>query len=131
MAHWIFIEEGTYLVESAFLLTPSCSAVTLDDALIEVYPDANGERRVRGHGLATNVLIVELLEDEDDLDLLLDLGDGFHYLLKTPSIMAGKVFSPDVKSLIRFIAKGPVQKLSNSEYLDVRSRLSLIDRQAG
>ena len=130
MAHWISIEEGSYLVEAAFLLTPVYSAVTLDDPLIEVYLDGNGERRLRGHALATNVLIVELLEDQDDLDLLLDLGNEFHYLLKTPSIMAGKVFSPDVRSLIRFIAKGPVQKLSHDEYLQVRSRLSLVDRQA-
>jgi hypothetical protein len=131
MAHWIFIEEGAYLVESAFILTPAYSAVTLDDAVIEVFLDSNGERRVRGHGMATNVLIVELLEDHDELDLLLDLGDQFHYLMKTPSIMAGKVFSPDVRSLIRFIAQGPLDKMSNSEYLQVRSRMSLIDRQGG
>lgn len=128
MAHWIFIEEGTYQVEAAFLLTPAYSGVTLDNVFIEVYLDDNGERRLRGHGMVTNMLIVDLLEDHDDIDLLLDLGDGFHYFLKTPKIMAGKVFSPDVKSLIHFIAKGPVQKLSVSEYQQARSRLSLIDR---
>jgi len=128
MSHWIFIEEGTYLVKAGFLLTHGYTAVSLEDAEMEVYLDSNGERRLRGQGMAINVLIVELLEDYDELDLLLDLGDGFHYLLKSPAVMAGKVFSPDVKSLIHFVAKSPAQRLSDSEYNQIRSQLSLIDR---
>lgn len=130
MAHWIFIEEGAYLVAAGFLLTPVYSAVNFEDAVFEVYLDGAGERRVRGHGMAVNVLIVELLEDHDDIDILVDLGNEFYYLLKVPSIMAGKVFSPDVKSLIHFIAKGPVQKLSSTEYMQIRSQVSLVERQA-
>lgn len=131
MAHWIYIEEGTYLVETAFLLTPAYTAVTLEDAVLEVYLDRKAERRVQGHGMATNILIVELLEDHDDIDLLVDLGSEFKYLLKTPSIRAGKVFSPEVKSLLYFMAQGPVEKLSEGEYVHIRSKLSLLDLKAG
>jgi len=131
MAHWIFIEEGAYRVEAAFFLTPGYTAVTLEDALMEVYLDAKGERRVRGQGIAMNLLIVELLEEHDDIDLLLDLNGEFRYLLKTPSIMAGKIFSPDVKSTVHFVAKEPLQKLTNDEYLDIQSRMVMVDLQAG
>lgn len=127
MAHWISIEEGSYLVEAGFLFTAGYSAVRLDEGLIEVYLDGSEERRLRGEGRATNVLIVELLEDYDDIDLLIDLGSGFHYLLKTPKIMAGKIFSPDVKSVIRFIATGPAQRLDGTEYAKLRDRLTLLD----
>jgi hypothetical protein len=127
MGHWIFIEEGTYRVDAAFLLTPGYTAVALEDTILEVYLDAGGERRARGSGFAVNLLLVELLEDYDEIDLLLDLGDEFKYLLKVPTISAGKVFSPDVKSLIHFRAQSPVQKLIGSDFLLIRSKLSLID----
>jgi hypothetical protein len=126
MDHWINIEEGSYEVESAFLLTPGYTATVLNDAFIEVYLNKKEERRVRGQALVFTVHIVELLEDHDDLDLLLDLGDEFKYLLRTPSLKAGKIFSPDIKSMIYFAAEGPLQKLSSEEYELIRERLSLV-----
>ncbi|MGV8073076.1 MAG: hypothetical protein AB2L11_00740 [Syntrophobacteraceae bacterium] len=129
MAHLIYIEQGAYPLEEAFFITPGYAATTLEDAVLEVYLDNKEERRVRGGGMAANYLIVELLEENEDIDLLLSLGQGFHYLAKNPVIRAGKVFSPDVKSLIHFSAPASLQKLSRSEYLDIRSKLSLVGEQ--
>jgi len=126
MAHWVFIEEGTYAVEEAFLMTPGYTALALEDPVIEIYLDSAQERRVRGHAMVVNLLMVELLEDHDEIDMLLDLGNEFKYLIKEPMIRSGKVFSPDVKSLMQFMPNGPLQKLSVSEYSDLRSRLSVL-----
>ena len=127
MADWILIEEGAYPVEAAFLLTRKYRATPYEDASIDVYLDGGGERKVRGRGMTVNVRIVELLENEDEIDILIDLGGEFKYLLKTPSISAGKVFSPDVKSLVHFIAREPLQKLALAEFMKIRSLLSLLD----
>mgnify|MGYP000862983294 CR=1 FL=1 len=126
MDHWIYIEEGHYPVESGFIFTPGNTAVTLDDGMLEVYSNKKEERRVRGQGMAVSALIVELLEDYDDLDILIDLGDGFHYILKTPLIKSGKVFTPDVKSMVHFIAERPLEKLDDNAYERVRTSLSLV-----
>jgi hypothetical protein len=128
MPHWIDIEEGNYQAEEALLLTPGDVAMALEDAMIEVYRDSNNERRVRGRAMATGVLMVELLEDHDELHLLLDLGGKFKFLLRTPSIRAGKTFSPDVTSLVQFAAQEPLQRLDGSEYAEIRSRLELLQR---
>jgi hypothetical protein len=127
MAHWIDIEEGTYRAEEAFLLTPRYAAMAMEDAMIEVYHDNNNERRVRGHAMATGMHMVELLEDEDDIHLLLDLGDKFKFLLHTPSVRAGKTFAPDVKSLLQFAAQAPLERLDGSKYTEIRSKLVLVE----
>ena len=129
MADWINIEEGTYVVDAAFLLTPEYAAAALEDAVVEVYKDGSRERRVRGSGMATSALIIELLEDHDDIDLLVELDKEFKYLLKSPVIRAGKALAPDVKSLLHFVAQGPLRKLGSSEYADLLSRLSLVGSQ--
>jgi hypothetical protein len=126
MADWISIEQGTYRVEAAFLMTPAYTAVPLEDGIIEVYLGSGQERRLRGRAMVTNVHLVELLEDHDDIDLLLDLGDGFKFLAKAPSIKAGKAFSPDVKALLHFVAQGPLEKLSDPAYQEILSKLGLV-----
>jgi hypothetical protein len=128
MAHYIGIAEGTYQVDEAILLTPGYGAIGLDQALIEVYLNQSLERRLKGSGLAVNTLLVELLEDHDDIDILLDLGGEFKYLLASPTISGGKMFSPDVKSLILFSANSPARKLDMDEVESIRSRLRRIDR---
>ena len=128
MAHLIFIEEGVYPADEAFLLNPGCLGTVLDDAVMEVYQDGENKRRVRGRGFAVNLSIVELLEDHDDIDLLIDLGGEFKYLLKTPTLKAGKVFSPEVKSIIHFVARAPLKKLAEIEYARIRKQLLLVDR---
>ncbi len=99
---------------------------TLQDAMIEVYHDSNNERRVRGRAMATGVHMIELLEDDDDIDELLDLGDNFKFLLQTPSVRVGKTFSPDDKSLLQTAAQGPLEKLDNPKYKEIRSKLGTL-----
>jgi len=127
MAHQIFIEEGTYPAEEAFLLTAGQTGMVLEDTVIEVYPDGDNQRCVRGRARALNLSLVELLEDYDDVDMLLDLGDQFKYLLKAPTLKAGKVFSPDVKSIIHFIAQSSLEKLEEEKYRRIRDGLKLVD----
>jgi hypothetical protein len=126
MAHWISIEQGVYLIDSAYVFNPAHQAVALEDGVLEVYLDGDDERRVRGQAMMVNRSLVDLLEDHDELDLLLDLGEGFHYLVKDPVIRAGKVLAPDVKSLAYFAAQGPLEKLAASEYHRIKGRLAVI-----
>jgi hypothetical protein len=128
MPDWVLIEEGSYHAEAAFLLTSGFKAIALDHAIFEVYLDGKNERRVRGRAMVANLLMVELSEDDDEFDLLLDLGGEFKYLIMAPSISAGKAFAPDVKSLLHFVAREPLQKLSGNEFIEIRSKLALIDR---
>jgi hypothetical protein len=125
MAHYTMIEEGTYPVEAAFLYNADHSAVTLDDGIIEVYLNGDNERRLRGSGHALNRLLIELLEDHDTMNLLLDLGESFRYVLEAPFIRAGR--SLDVKGLIHFAAEKPLQKLDGESFEKLRSRLRLLD----
>jgi hypothetical protein len=125
MAHYTMIEEGTYPIEAAFFYTADHSAVSLEDGSIEVYLNGDNERRLRGSGRAFNRLIVELLEDHDDMNLLLDLGDSFRYVLESPFIRAGR--SLDAKGLIWFAAENPLQKLDGESFEELRSRLRMLD----
>ena len=78
MAHQIYIEEGTYPAEEAFLLTAGHTGMVLEDTVIDVYLDGGNQRYVRGRARAVNLSLVELLEDYDEVDLLLDLGGQFN-----------------------------------------------------
>lgn len=127
MAHQIFIEEGTYPAQEAFLLTAGHTGMVLEDTLIEVYLDGENQRRVRGQASGVNLSLVELLEDYDEVDLLFDLGGQFKYLLKAPTLKAGKVFSPDVKSIFHIIAQSSLVKLEEGEFLRIRNQLKLVD----
>lgn len=127
MAHQIYIEEGTYPAEEAFLLTAGHTGMVLEDTVIDVYLDGGNQRCVRGRARAVNLSLVELLEDYDEVDLLLDLGGQFKYLLKAPTLKAGKVFSPDVKSVFHFIAQSPLEKLEEDEFRRIRDQLTLVD----
>ena len=70
--------------------------------------------------------MVELLEESDDLDLLLDFGEEFKYLLSKPRLQAGKVFAPDVISALQFTPQSPWQTLSIAEFEDFFSQLRII-----
>ncbi len=130
MNNWIPFAEGEYLVERALLVAGENSAVSLEDVIVEVYSDQRGQRYLRGRGRVRNILMVELLEDSDDLDLLLDFGDEFIFLLKAPNLQVGKVFSPDVKSAFKFIPENPWHRISQSEFEDILSRLRIVSDQA-
>jgi len=126
MDNWIPFGEGEYLAEQALLVAANDCAVAVDNVLIEVYADRRGQRYLKGRGRIRNILMIELLEDSDDLDLLLDFGDEFKFLLKEPILQAGKVFSPDARSVLQFNPQTPWQQVPPTEFDDVMSRLRLL-----
>ena len=126
MENWIPFAEGEYLVDQALLVADNQNAVLVEDAIIEVYSDRRGQRYLKGRGRIRNILMVELLEDSDDLDLLLDFGEEFKFLLKVPNLQVGKVFSPDVKSALQFTPKIPWHQIKQTEFGDILSRLHIL-----
>ena len=126
MNNWIPFTEGEYLVEQALLVSGEDRAVSVEDVIVEVYSDQRGQRYLRGRGRVRNILMVELLEDSDDLDLLLDFGEEFKFLLKVPNLQVGKVFSPDVKSALQFTPKIPWHQIQQTEFDGILSRLHIL-----
>ena len=126
MDNWIPLGEGEYLVEQALLVTEDDKAVAVDDVIVEIYADKRGQRHMKGRGRVRNILVVELLEDSDDLDLFLDFGDEFKFLLKEPNLQAGKVFAPDARSVLQFIPQSPWQEVVPDAYADLMTRLRIL-----
>ncbi len=126
MSDWIPFENATYLVEQAFLVADDNTAALLERTSIEVYTGRDGKKHLKGSGLVQNVLLVELLEENDHLDLLLDLGENFKYLMKKPNITGGKVFSPNVKSYIQFDPVAPWSPISESEFTKLKTGFKLL-----
>jgi hypothetical protein len=116
MNNWIPFAEGEYLAEQAFLLATDQTAVALENTVIIVRQDNSGKRHLQGRSRVRNFLIVELLEDNNDLDLVLDMGREFKYYLEKPELRAGKVFSPDVKSILRFTPSQPWEQMRPGEF---------------
>ena len=126
MNNWIPFVDGEYLVDQAFLLGAEDRAVAIDEVIVEVYSDQKGQRYLRGRGRVRNLLMVELLRDSDDLDLLLDFGGEFKFLLNAPNLQAGKVFSPDVKSTLQFIPIIPWHQMDPADYEANLARLNIL-----
>ncbi|MGD8230083.1 MAG: hypothetical protein PVH82_00480 [Desulfobacteraceae bacterium] len=126
MSEWIPFKEGDYIVEQAFFLAPDHSAVLLDEAVIRVFEDRRGERQMNGSCRVINALLVKLLDDHNEIDLVLDLGAEFKYLLRDPILKGGKVFSPDVKSTLQFLPKEPWTQIQEREYEDLHARLNFL-----
>jgi hypothetical protein len=126
MSDWIPFENAIYLVERAFLVADDNTAALLEKTSIEVYTGRNGKKRLKGSGLVQNMLLVELLEENDDLDLILDLGENFKYLMKKPNITAGKVFTPNVKSHLQFDPVSPWEQISESEFTKLTNNFKLL-----
>ena len=116
MPDWIPFEEGKFQAQRAYLLTAAGRAVALENPTIHITAGRNGRKRLQGSGRVRNILVVELLDDTDSLDILLDLGGEFTFLLEIPDIQAGKVFSPDVKSTLRFFPTRPWVQLSREQF---------------
>lgn len=125
MAESIPFAEGSYVIEESLLYGPSGKALSLSEAFIEVYRDSRGRRHLRGQGLVQNLLLVDLLEDDDRLDLLMDLGEGFRFRLKAPKLHAGKVFSPTTRSIVHFAPSGNIETLSDETFARERAALTL------
>lgn len=126
MSDWIPFENAIYLVERAFLVADDNTAALLEKTSIEVYTGRNGKKRLKGSGLVQNMLLVELLEENDDLDLILDLGENYKYLMKKPNITAGKVFTPNVKSHLQFDPVSPWEQISESEFAKLTNSFKLL-----
>ena len=126
MSDWIPFENAIYLVEKAFLVADDQTAALLEKTSIEVFTGRNGKKRLKGSGLVQNMQLVELLEENDDLDLILDLGGEFKYLLKTPVIRAGKVFSPNVKSHLQFDPVSPWDQITEVEFAKLMGILKIL-----
>ena len=126
MKDWIPFEDATYLAEQAFLVAEDNSAALLEQTIINVYTGRGGKKNLSGTGLIQNILLVELLEENDDLDLILDLGGEFKYRLKTPEISGGKVFSPNVKSSIQFSPTSPWHQVPESEFDELFRQLKFL-----
>jgi hypothetical protein len=126
MKNWIPFAEGEYLVERAWLVAEDYHALCLEEVIVEIYSDSQGRRYLKGRARVRNVLLVELLNGSDNLDLLLDFGEEFKYLLKAPSLQGGKVFSPGVKSVLQFTPQNPWQQIPEDEFKDLASRLRIL-----
>ncbi|UCD78506.1 MAG: hypothetical protein JSW26_24340 [Desulfobacterales bacterium] len=129
MENWIPFAEGEYLVDRALLVAADRKAVRVEDVIVEVYAGRLGQRYLKGRGRVRNVLMVELLNDSDNLDLLLDFGEEFKYLLKEPNLQGGKVFSPNVKSVLQFTPQKPWQQIPQDEFDNLLSRLQILTEQ--
>ena len=126
MSNWIPFLEGEYAVEQAFIVAPDDRAMAVEDASIEVFQGPGGQRQLKGSGRIRNIHLVELLEDYDDLDLILDLGDEFKYRLVKPHLQAGKFFSPDAKSSLQFRASAPWEQIPQADFERLISRFNVI-----
>jgi len=126
MSNWIPFVEGEYTVEQAFIVAPDDSAMGVEDASIEVFQDSGGQRLLKGSGRIRNILLVELLEDYDDLDIILDLGDEYKYRLVKPDLQSGKFFSPHAKSSLQFRPSAPWEQISQADFESLISRLRVL-----
>lgn len=127
MEQWVPFGEGEYIVERAFLTSPEGTAVGVENAVIEVFTDAKGVRGVRGTGMVRPFHMVELHEETDDIDLYIDLGHDFKYRMAKPVLQAGKVFSPEVQSLMQFYPRSPWEPVSVDAFADRVSELDFLD----
>ena len=126
MEQWIPFEDGEYLVERAFLVGQNDMAAPMEQAVMEIYTGSDGMRQVKGNAMVKNVLVVELLEEGDELDLVLDLGNDFRYRMINPSLIAGKVFDPEVKSLLQFAATAPWVEVSPEAFKTLTTRVTML-----
>jgi hypothetical protein len=123
MVQWVPFGEGEYIVEEAFLAAPDNTGLNLEQGVIEVFQDGAGQRHLRGHARGRPYYMVQLMEENDTVDLILDLGGEFKYRLPQPLLRAGKVFSPDVKAVVQFSPTVAWEPLSEAIYGEIKRRL--------
>jgi hypothetical protein len=128
MTEWIPFEEGEYWVAHAYLVSTARSAIELENPVIAVAKTPKGSRHIKGQGMVYNLMVVELLEEDERLDILIDLGGEFKYHIEAPQISSGKLFIPDVKSTLQFAPRQPWTPLSVEAFNKAVEALHLIDR---
>lgn len=122
MAEWIPFPEGRYRVERAALIGADGAGVELEEAVIEVSGPV-GRRRLQGRGRIPNERLVRLLDDGEEIDLFLDLGEGFRYRMRGPRIQGGKVFAPGVRSFILITPVEPWEEVAEADFSARMARL--------
>lgn len=127
MSQWVPFIEGEYLIERSCLFASDNSAVLLEDAVLKVFLDSRGQRQITGRCRIRNVLMMALLEENDALDVALDLGEAYKFVLKDPLIKGGKVFSPEVKSSLQFVPRTPWKQCPEAEFEALWSGLDFLD----
>ena len=60
------------------------------------------------------------------MDLVLNLGEEFKYILKKPVLKGGKVFAPDVKSMLQFFPSKAWEKIPQAEFENLLSQLKFL-----
>jgi len=125
MSDWIPFEKGLYGVSAAFLVSPMLNAVSLEDAVIEIY-SGRGRKQMRGRAMIRNILLVDLLEDGDPLDLYLDFGESYRFLMRDPVLQAGKVFSPNINSVVHIYPRQPWEPLPDSRFEEIADRVEFL-----
>jgi hypothetical protein len=128
MDEWIPFEEGKYLAERALLVSAD-QGIELENTVIEISEDRQKRRRLRGRGRLEPALMVNLLDEGDELDLLLDFGGEFKYRMRGPEIQSGKVFTPGVKSVIRFFPQQPWEQVPEAEFSSLIARIRIFGQQ--
>jgi hypothetical protein len=128
MTALIPFKEGQYSIANAFLLTADFQAVRLHNPVLEIYKDRFGKKQISGNGLVRNALMISLLDDHDDLDLVLNLNEDIHYILKQPELSGGKIFSPDIRSTLHFIPKTPWVELSDKAFKEILLKAKFLSK---
>lgn len=110
--------EGCYIIEEAYIVPSDGSqvAVAMTEAVLTVEPDIHGRIFVHGSGFVRNAALVTLLEDHDSLDIIMKMGEGLCYHLTKPTIHAGKVFSQQVQSRVRFTPNTSFNPISDERF---------------
>lgn len=126
MEEWIPFAEGRYLAERAWLVSFGERAVELEETVIEVVKGQGGKLRLTGRGRVSNVLVMELLEEGQELDLVLDLGGEFKYRLRAPGLQGGKVFAPGVKSFVQFVPQSPWEQVPEADFNSLMARVRIL-----
>ena len=127
MEHKVPFEEGSYLAEQAYLVTPNDMAVVLEDVVVKVYVDQRGIRQMNGAGFLMPLLLVRLHEESDTIDLVLDFGQDLKYRLKAPLLQSGKVFAADVKASLKFTPTTVLTHVPEAEYATWFKRLVVVN----
>lgn len=126
-AEEMFVRTGTYIIEEAFVVTAQEPrlGIALRDAFLDVEKEGN---RTIVHGRATvrNFLLVKLFEDHEQLDMVINMGEGFKFYLQNPIIQAGKVFSPVIESTMRFIPSNSFEHITEEEYATLLKSINFL-----
>ncbi len=121
------IEAGDYRVAAAYLVSPQTRRATpVSDAVIHI-ADGNGHSgRISGWGQVCTAHMIDMLEDSEQLDLIIDMGAGYRFVMYDPEIRAGKNFQADTVSTFHFQPTHLMHSLNKDEYSAQTANLKII-----